>query len=52
MLQFRINVRRVILGTRISYWFAHVYSKWFLEVGRSRGSFARELREGGLALRT
>jgi len=40
MLQFRINVRRVILGTRISYWFADMYSKWFLEVGRSRGSFA------------
>jgi hypothetical protein len=52
MPQFRINVRRVIVGTPLSYWFAAMYSKWFLEMRRFRGRFAVESLEGGLALRT
>ena len=51
MPQFGISVRRVIVGTRLSYWFAAMYSKWFLEWRRFRGRFAVGLLEGGLALR-
>ena len=32
MPQFWISVRRVIVGTRLSYWFAAMYSKWFLDM--------------------
>ena len=52
MPQFRISVRRVIVGTRLSYWFAAMYSKWFLEMRRFRGRFTVGLLEGRLALRT
>jgi hypothetical protein len=46
MPQFRINVRRVIVGTPLSYWFAAMYSKWFLEMRRFRGRFAVGSLEG------
>jgi hypothetical protein len=51
MPQFWISVRRVIVGTRLSYWFAAMYSKWFLDMRRIRVRFAVGLLEGGLALR-